>query len=211
MREVKKQTAAELGQTSVEAAPSNSYYTRCPARSLGSDFVVRVAQPLEEDRFNVKIEDIVQHFANLEELEISRISPHLMINLGETGFRASKSGRRKSRKVIVPQSLSKRPVSKETSDFHFITALCAISASGNVLRSGLIAKDRSTFLTPANVRSFGMSNDMSVPTLSPGAKFSTIIYEMSSRRISLIGANLLVPMPEHFLFLMVTGRICQKC
>jgi hypothetical protein len=76
MREVKEQTAAELEQTSVEAAPSNSDETRCPARSLGSDFVVRVAQPLEEDRFNVKIEDIMQYFANLEELEISRISPH---------------------------------------------------------------------------------------------------------------------------------------
>jgi hypothetical protein len=55
----------------------------------------------------VKIEGIVQHFANLEELEISHISPHLIINLNETGFGVSKCGRQKSRKVIVPQSLSK--------------------------------------------------------------------------------------------------------
>jgi hypothetical protein len=40
----------------------------------------------------------------------------------------------------VPQSLSKKPVFKEMSDSHFMTALCAISASGNVLRSGLMAK-----------------------------------------------------------------------
>jgi hypothetical protein len=40
----------------------------------------------------------------------------------------------------MPQSLSKKPVFKETSDRHFITALCTSSASGNVLRSGLIAK-----------------------------------------------------------------------
>jgi hypothetical protein len=52
--------------------------------------------------FNVKIENIVQHFANLEELEISHISPHLIINLDETGFGTSKSGRQKSHKVIVP-------------------------------------------------------------------------------------------------------------
>jgi hypothetical protein len=88
----------------------------------------------------VKIEDIVQHFANLEELEISRISPRLMINLDGSGFGASKSGRQKSCEVIVPQLLSKKPVFKETSDLHFITALCAISASGNVLISGFVAK-----------------------------------------------------------------------
>jgi hypothetical protein len=74
-----------------------------------------------------------------------------------------------------------------------------------------LPKDRPTILTPTNVRSFGMSNDMSVPKLSSRAKFSMIIYEMSSRHISLIGANLLVPMLEQFLLLMVTGRICQKC
>jgi hypothetical protein len=74
LREVKEQIVAELEQIGVEAAPSKSCYTRCLARLLRSDFVVRVAQPLEEDRFNVKIEDIVQHFANLEELEISHIS-----------------------------------------------------------------------------------------------------------------------------------------
>jgi Asp-tRNA(Asn)/Glu-tRNA(Gln) amidotransferase C subunit len=50
-------------------------------------------QPLEEDRFKAKTEDIVQHFANLEEFEISHISPHLIIDLDETGFGASKSGR----------------------------------------------------------------------------------------------------------------------
>jgi hypothetical protein len=140
LREVKEQIVAELERTGVEAAPSRSYYTRCLARLLGTDFVVRVAQPLEEDRFNVEIEDIVQHFANLEELEISHILPHLIINLDETGYGASKSGRQKSRKVIVPQSLSKNPVSKKTDDSNFITAMCAISASGNVLRSGFIAK-----------------------------------------------------------------------
>jgi hypothetical protein len=40
----------------------------------------------------------------------------------------------------VLQSLSKKPVFKETSDFHFIIALCAISASGNLLMSGFVAK-----------------------------------------------------------------------
>jgi hypothetical protein len=152
---------------------------------------------LEEDKFNVKIGDTVQHFANLEELEISHISPHLIINLDETGFGASKSGRQRSRKIAVPQSVSKKPVFKENSDPHFITALCAISVSRNVLRLNLIAK-RQTILMPTNIRSFGMSNNISVPTLSSRVKFSMIIYEMSPRRILLIGANLLLPMPGQF-------------
>jgi Asp-tRNA(Asn)/Glu-tRNA(Gln) amidotransferase C subunit len=167
---VKEQIVAELERTGVEATPSKSYNARCLTRLLGSDFIVRAARPLEEDTFNVKIEDIVQHFANLEELELSHISPNLIINLDETGFGASKSGRQKSRKGIVPQSLSKKPVFRKTSGSHFIAALCAISASGNVLRSDLLAK-RQTILTPTNVRSFGMSNDMPVPTLSRRAKF----------------------------------------
>jgi hypothetical protein len=79
---------------------------------LRSDFVVRGAQPLEEDCLNVKIEDIVQHFANLEELEISHISLHLMINLDETGFGASKSGRQKPARLSCrsrcPRSLFSR-------------------------------------------------------------------------------------------------------
>jgi hypothetical protein len=82
----------------------------------------------------------VQHLANLEELEISHTSPHFIINLDETSFGGSKCGRRKSRNVIVSQSLSNKPVFKENSDSLFIIALCAISASGNVLRSDLIAK-----------------------------------------------------------------------
>jgi hypothetical protein len=159
----------------------------------------------------VKINNIVQHFANLQELEISHISPHFIISLDETGSGASKSGKQKSRKVIIPQSLSKKPVFKETSDSHFITALCAISASGNVLRSSLIVKGQTDHLTLTNGCSFGMSNNMSVPTVSSRANFSMIICKMSSHRISLIGANLLMPMPEQFLFLRVTGCICHKC
>jgi hypothetical protein len=88
----------------------------------------------------VKIKDIEQHFANLEELEISHMSPHLIVNLNETAFGASKSRRKKSHKVIVRPSLSKKPVFTETNDSHFIAALCAICASGHAMKSGLIAK-----------------------------------------------------------------------
>jgi transposase len=211
LREVKEQIVAELEQTGVEAARSKSYYTRRLAGLLGSDFTVRVAQPLQEDRFNVKIKDIVQHFANLEELEISHISSHRIANLDETGFGASKSRTQKSRKGIVPQSLSKKLDFKETSDSHFITALCAISASGNLLRSGLIAKgqtdqpdtDQCSFLR--NVQRY----------VSPNAFITRQIFNDYLR-------NVLSPYLAHWresvgadaraiLFLMATGRNCPKC
>jgi transposase len=59
LREVKEQIVAELERTGIEVVLSKSYYTRYLARLLGSNLVVRVAQYPEEDRFNVKIEDIV--------------------------------------------------------------------------------------------------------------------------------------------------------
>jgi hypothetical protein len=84
--------------------------------------------------------DIRQHFANLEEIEMSDISPHLILNLDETGFGASKSGRTKSRKVIVPNTLHGIPVFKENVESHFLTAICTISLSGDVLCPGRITK-----------------------------------------------------------------------
>jgi hypothetical protein len=76
LREVKEQIVAELERTGNDAMPSKSYYTRCLERILGEEFVIRFAQPLREDRYNVKIADIHRHFANLGEMEMSQISPH---------------------------------------------------------------------------------------------------------------------------------------
>jgi hypothetical protein len=73
-------------------------------------------------------------------MELSQISLHLIMNLDETGFGASKSGRQKSRRVFVPESSSQTPEFKESRDSHFVTALCGISGSGNVTIPGLIAK-----------------------------------------------------------------------
>jgi hypothetical protein len=109
-------------------------------RILGEELVLRLSQPLGEDHYNVKIADIHWHFENLGQMEISQISPHLIIDLDETEFGASKSGRQKSRQVIVPESFSQTPVFKESPNSHFVTALDGISTSGNVMIPGLIAK-----------------------------------------------------------------------
>jgi hypothetical protein len=66
-------------------------------------------------------------------MELSQISLYLIMNLDETRFAASKSGRQKSRRVIVPESSPPTPEFKESPDSHFVTALCGISGSGNVM------------------------------------------------------------------------------
>jgi hypothetical protein len=105
-----------------------------------SEFEVRRAQPIEEARHNVTDGDIRQHCANLEKIGISDISPDLILKLDETGFGASKSGRTKSRKVIVPNTLHGTPVFKKNVESHFWTAICTISLTGDVLCPGLITK-----------------------------------------------------------------------
>jgi hypothetical protein len=79
-------------------------------RVPGEEFGVRTATPREEDRYCVGFDQIETHFKVLEEAEIASISPHLILNLHETGFRASKSGRAKSQNVIVPARFEGIPV-----------------------------------------------------------------------------------------------------
>jgi transposase len=140
LRAVKEQIVAQLEIDQPNATPSKSYYTHCIERILASEFTVRVAQPLEEERYAVRPEQIEQHFRNLRDLNLQNLSPHLILNLDETGFGASKTGRVKSRKVVIPAGFTGAPVFKESSDSHFITPLCAISAAGDVLAPGLISK-----------------------------------------------------------------------
>jgi hypothetical protein len=84
---------------------SQGYSSKLLERVCASEFEVDRAQPIEEARCNVTDGDIRENFANLEGIEISGISPHLVLNLDETRFSASKSGRTKFRKVIVSTTL----------------------------------------------------------------------------------------------------------
>jgi hypothetical protein len=122
------------------ALTSKSDYARFIQRILGNEFLVRTASPLEEDRDHLSPDQIETHFQLLEETEIASISPRLILSLGETGFNGSKSGRTKSRKVIVPARFEGTSVDKETKESRFITSLCAMSAASDVLRPGFITK-----------------------------------------------------------------------
>jgi hypothetical protein len=70
-RELKEQITAHLEQVDSHSMPSTSYYHAIIPHLLGTEFNVRRAQPLEEDRFEVREENIHEHFRNLNELGIS--------------------------------------------------------------------------------------------------------------------------------------------
>jgi hypothetical protein len=73
------------------------------------------------------------HFETRVEIGFGEIAGQPILNLDETGFGASKSGRAKSGKVIISTECRTKPVFKESVDSLFVTALCPISAAGDVL------------------------------------------------------------------------------
>jgi hypothetical protein len=58
----------------------------------------------------------------------------------ETGFRASKSGRLKSVKVIVLTSFKEKPLREENLESHYVLALVAMTLTSDVLNLGFITK-----------------------------------------------------------------------
>jgi hypothetical protein len=140
LRDVKEQIVAELEKIDPNIVPSQSYYAKVIKRLLTDEFTIKNAQPLEEARCTISEEIIQLHFEKLREIAIGEIAPQLILNIDETGFGASKSGRAKSRKVIVPLEFRATPVFRDSADSHFVTALCAISAAGDVLPPALITK-----------------------------------------------------------------------
>jgi hypothetical protein len=64
----------------------------------------------------------------------------LIINIDETGFGASRSGRLRSKKVIVPKEYEEIPLYRQRLESHFITAISAVSLSGDALFPAFITK-----------------------------------------------------------------------
>jgi hypothetical protein len=76
-----------------------------------------------------------------------------MINLDETGFGASKSGRSKSARVVVPISFQGKQFREEVSESHFVSVLAAVTLAGDVLKPGFITK-RSTDHSDTSMTSY---------------------------------------------------------
>jgi hypothetical protein len=118
--------------------PSKEYFRKLFNRLFGADYQVRTASGLERDRYKVTKEMIQEFFSLLRNANIESFHPSLIINLDETGFGSSKGGHVPSRKVIVPRGHQGQPSFCHYVESHFVSALCAISLAGNVLRPGLI-------------------------------------------------------------------------
>jgi hypothetical protein len=191
--------------------PSTSYSNAIIPHLLGTEFNVRRAQPLEEDCFEVREEDIHEYFRNLNERGISVTSRHLILNLDETRFGSSKSGRMKSRQVIVPSSFHGTPVYRETTDSHFVTALCAISLAGDVLtpQASLPNVGRTT-LMELSAPTSPKQDAIPVQKRLSLAQSSAPISATSFYRTSSAGVRNWVQKRRRSSCLMGTRRICTN-
>ena len=70
---------------------------------------------------------------------LEKVQPSLILNVDETGFGASKSGRIKPQKVIIPKSYVGTPRFLEGEEKRFVSCIAATTASGRLLAPGLIA------------------------------------------------------------------------
>jgi hypothetical protein len=134
IRAVKEQIVAQLEIDQPNATPSKSCYPHCIERILASEFIVCIGQPLEEDRYTIGPEQIEEHFRNLTHFNLESLSLHLILNLDEIGFGASKTRHVRAHTAVIPADFTGTPVFKESCDSHFITALCAISGQVSTVR-----------------------------------------------------------------------------
>lgn len=135
----KQRVLAALEEENKNITPSTQYFYDLQSRLMDGRFCVKSASEMDPERFNVTKEDVRSYFSELQRIGITEIHPKLIINLDETGFGASKSGRQKPQKVIVPADFKGSPVFKASEEKRFITCIAATSASGILLTPGLVA------------------------------------------------------------------------
>ena len=135
----KQRVLAALEEENKNITPSTQYFYDLQSRLMDGRFCVKSASEMDPERFAVSKEDVQSYFNELERLGLKDIHPKLIINIDETDFGASKSGRQKPQKVIVPVDFKGSPVFKASEERRFITCLAATTASGILLTPGLIA------------------------------------------------------------------------
>ena len=119
-------------------APGRQFFYDLLARLTEGEFNVRSASGLDPQRYEVTPETIHEHFEVLHSLEIESIDPRLIINIDETGFGQSLSGRSKPQKVIVPVSFTGSPVYRAGEEKRYVSCISATTLAGDLLRPGLI-------------------------------------------------------------------------
>ena len=135
----KEQVFRSLELEAPSFVPQNQFYYDLLERLSAGELTVRTASALETARYNVTPDVIRQHFDTLERLRIQDFDPRLVINIDETGFGQSKSGRQKPQKVIVPVSFQGSPIYKEQEEKRYVSCIAATTLSGTLLTPGLIS------------------------------------------------------------------------
>ena len=122
--------------------PTHQFFYDLLGRLSDGELTVRSASGLDDQRYAVTPDIISEHFETLNSLEIQVVHPRLVINIDETGFGQSASGRTKPQKVIVPSSFSGSPVYKASEEKRYVTCIAATTLVGELLRPGLISNRR---------------------------------------------------------------------
>ena len=156
LSELKRHVVQLLEDRNVGEYPSRSFYGDLIKRLFSGEYEKRVAETVEQARSEVTQTDIEEYFAVLQRCGLTGVKPDLIINVDETGFGASRSGRLKSTKVIVPCSVEGRIYVGKENEPHYISAICGITASGRNLPPALITKRKTL---PVEVNSLPIGAD----------------------------------------------------
>ena len=119
--------------------PQNQFYYDLLARISNDDLTMRRATSLDAARYEVTCEMIIDHFQVLQAMGLNEIDPRLVVNIDETGFGQSKSGRSRLQKVIVPKSFVGSPVYREEEEKRYVSCIAATTLWGTLLRPALIS------------------------------------------------------------------------
>lgn len=142
LNEFKELVHAELQKQQPQLVPSKQYYSDLFDRLLGEEYKIKIASPLDPERYAVTPETIREHFAKLEAIGVRNFDPRLILNLDETGFGASKSGRARGQKVIIPNGFRGSPVYERCEEKRYVTCLACSSLYGSLLPPALVTSRR---------------------------------------------------------------------
>lgn len=139
-RRLKEEILLELEATQPDLAPCPSWYHYTIKRLLAGTFKIRNARPYDEKRYNLDAQVIAAYFQAIADPRVMTANPNMFYNTDETGFGASKSGRSKSQRVIVPVEMTQVPACQEPNESHYVTCIATATLSGRLLRPGLVTK-----------------------------------------------------------------------
>ena len=96
------------------------------------------ASPMEELRYQVGIETVIEWFDLLKEKKLCDIEPGLIINIDETGFGSSNTKNLVKKTVIVPENINRSVFYQIPRQKKHISAILSITADGSMLKPGII-------------------------------------------------------------------------